>query len=403
MGKRELLLVFCFVVVGVVVYQATAKPPAPGERGLSLSRFIESARREIRGNRANAESTTTTTHPVTSDTRELRITGPISEVEIVGEERQDIEATAHVQSNGYDEAEAQKYVKESKIVADRTASALILRMDFPQGGRQRGTLKLKVPSRLHVRVEPGSGILKVTGVAALEVAGTRGEATLRRIPGKVEISHRGGEVEIEEVGSLEFIGRAGTLKVAGVKGDTSIKMEQGGEMTASGLRGAVDVEGRNTDVELRDLSGASGPVRVNVNGGSLEVEGLESDTRIDSRNADVEVAMAAPAPVAIYSDGERVTLTPPAGGYTLDARIRDGRVTPDDFVASMGFSFTKAGETNDEARVFGPFKGGGPTISVRASNADFTIRQDGDNPAAGKPAEDEKPKAEELKKELKGR
>ena len=37
MGKRELLLIFCFVIVGVVIYQATARPPAPGERGLSLS------------------------------------------------------------------------------------------------------------------------------------------------------------------------------------------------------------------------------------------------------------------------------------------------------------------------------------------------------------------------------
>ena len=245
-----------------------------------------------------------------------------------------------------------------------------------------------MPSRLQVRVEPGSGTLKVSDVAALEIAGTRGEATLRRIPGKVEISHRGGEVEIEDVGSLEFIGRAGTLKVAGVKGDTSIKMEQGGEVTASRLSGAVDVEGRNCDIGLDDLSTARGPIRVNVNGGSLKVQGLKSDTRIDSRNAEVEVTMAAPAPVAIYSDGERVSLTPPPGGYTLDARVMDGRVTPDDFIASMGFNSTKAGD-NEEARVFGPIKGGGPTISVRATNADFTIRQ-----ADDKPKTDEKPAPE---------
>ena len=137
---------------------------------------------------------------------------------------------------------------------------------------------------------------------------------------------------------------------------------------------------------------------MNINGGSLKVHGLKSDTRIDSRGAEIELAMAAPAPVAIYSDGERVTVTPPPGGYTLDARIRDGRVTPDDFIASMGFSFNKAAEDNDEARVFGPIKGGGPIISVRASNADFTIRQADDKPKA-----DEKPKPDELKKELKGR
>jgi hypothetical protein len=397
MGKRELLLIFCFLICGVVIYQTTARPPAPGERGLSLSRLIESARREIRGNRASAEATTTASHAITPDLNELRITGLISDVEVVGEERQDVESTAHVESNGYDEAEAREYVKQSKVVVDRAASSLILRMEFPRGGRQRGVLKLKVPSRLQVRVEPGSGTLKVSNVAALEITGTRGEATLRQIPGKVEISHRGGEVEIEDVGAVEFIGRSGTLKVSGVKGDTSIKMEQGGEVTAARLSGAVDIEGRNCDIGLDDLSTARGPVRVNINGGSLKVRGLKSEARIDSRNAEVEVTMAAPAPVAIYSDGERVSLTPPPGSYTLDARVIDGRVTPDDFIESMGFQSTKAGDSK-EARVFGPFKGGGPTISIRATNADFTLRKPDD-----KPKTDEKPAPEKLEKELKGR
>ena len=395
MGKRELLLIFCFVIVGVVLYQATASPSAPGERGLSLSRLIESARREIRGNRATAEATTTTKHALTPETNELRIVGIISEVEVAGEDRQDIESTVHVESNGYDEAEAREYVKQSKLVVDRAASALILRMEFPRGGRQRGVLTVKVPSRLQVRVE-GSSALKVSNVSGLEVEGTRGDATFRQIPGKVDISHRGGEVEIEEVGAVEFIGRSGTLKIAGVKGDTSIKMEQGGEVTASRLNGAVDVEGRNCDIGLDDLSTTTGPIRVNVNGGSLKMRGLKSDTRIDSRNAEVEVAMAAPAPVAIYSNGERVSLTPPAGGYKLDARITDGRVTPDDFIASMGFTFNKSSDS--QQTVSGAIKGGGPTISVRATNADFTIRKPDD-----KAKTDEKPAPEKLEKELKVR
>jgi hypothetical protein len=390
MGKRELLLVFGFVIVGVVMYQATARPPQPGERGLSLSRLLESARREIRGNQANAETTTTTNHEDSPDLTELRIAGPIAEVEVVGENRTDVESTAHVESYGYDEAEAREYVKSSKLVSDRTASALVPRMEFPRGGRQRGTLKLKVPSRLQVHVEGGSGQLQVSNVAALEISGTRGETTLRKIPGRVEISHRGGEVEIEDVGALEFTGRSGTLKVTGVRGDTTIKMEQGGEVTASRLAGALDVDGRNCDIGLEELSSAKGPVRVNLNGGSLKIRGLRADTRIDSRNAEVEVAMSAPAPVAIYSNGERVSLTPPPGSYTLDARVTDGRVSPDDLIASMGFKSTSSGEDTKEARVFGPFKGGGPTISVRTTNGDFTLRKPDDS---SKPAD--KPKTEE--------
>lgn len=396
MGKRELLLVFCFVVVGVVVYQVTASPPQPGERGLSISRLVESARREIRGNQASAEATTTANHEVSPSLTELRIAGPIAEVDVIGEDRADVESTTHVESNGYDEAEAREYLKASKLVSDRTASALVLRMEFPRGGRQRGTLKLKVPSRLQVRVEGGSGQLNVTNVAALEISGTRGETTLRKIPGRVEVSHRGGEVEIEDVGTLEFTGRSGTLKVTDVRGDATIKMEQGGEVTASRLAGALDIDGRNCDIGLEELSSAKGPVRVNLNGGSLKIRGLKAETRIDSRNAEVEVAMAAPAPVAIYSNGERVSLTPPPGAYTLDARVTDGRVPPDDVIASMGFKSTSSGEDSKESRVFGPFKGGGPTISVRTTNGDFAIRKADDSAKpADKPKADEKPKLEE--------
>jgi hypothetical protein len=377
MGKRELLLVFCFVVVGVVVYQTTARPPAPGERGLSISRLIESARREIRGNRANAEDTRTAAHAIAPEVTELRVVGALFEIEVAGENRADVETTTHVESNGYDVAEAQELVKQSKLIADRTETSLILRMEYPRGGRQRGTIRIKVPTRLQVRVEPGPpGVLKVSDVASLEIAGTRGETVVRRISGRAEISHRGGEVDVEDVGSLELTGRAGEVKVANVRGDASIRLEQGGEMVASGIAGALEVDARNCDVRLNDLSTSKGPVRVNLNGGSLKLAGLRSDTRIDSRGAEIEVSMAAPAPLAIFANGERVTLTPPSAGYTLDARVIEGRITPDDFIKAMGFTSTTATD-NREARVYGPFKGGGPTISVRASNADFTIHEHG--------------------------
>ena len=401
MGKRELLLVFCFVVVGVVVYQATARSPAPGERGLSLSRLIESARRGIRGNRVNAEATTTVAHAITPAVTELRLVGALLEIEVAGENRSDVEATTHVESNGYDEAEAREYVKQSRLIADRTESSLILRMEFPRGGRQRGTLKVKVPSRLQVRVEPGPpGVLKVSDIASLEIAGTRGESVIRRVAGRVEINHRGGKVDIEDAGSLDFTGRAGEVTVANVRGDASIRLEQGGEMTVSGIAGALDVDARNCDVGLDDLSTSKGPVRVNVNGGSLKIKGLRSDTRIDSRGAEIEVAMAAPAPVAIFANGERVTITPPSRGYTLDARVIEGRVTPDEFIQAMGFNTTKT-EDNHEARVFGPFKGGGPTISVRATNADFTIRTAGDTESGDKPKPDAEEKPAEIRPKLK--
>ncbi len=387
MGKRELLLIVCFVIAGAVVYQVTAPEPGPGQRGFSFGRLLEAARREVRGNRATAELTTTATHKLPPELTELRITGPISEVEVTGENRTDVESTVFVHSNGYDEAEAKEYTRQSKLTADQTASALILRMEFPEGGRQRGTLKLKVPTRLHIRVEPGSGRLDVKNVAALELSGTRGEATVRQIAGRVEIVHRGGEVTIEDVGSLEFNGRSGELRLKGVRGDASIKMEQGGEITASGVAGGLDLESRNVDVTLENLEPTRGPIRINANGGEVQMKGLRSEARIDARNAELTVAMSAPATVAIYNEGERVVLTPPPGGFTLDALIIDGRITSSEVVEQLGLPASPGGDSK-ELRVVGPVRGGGPTITVRSTHADFELKPNANG------AESTKPKAQ---------
>jgi len=371
MGKRELLLVICFVVVGVVVYQVTAPTPAPGERGLSLGRLIEAARREVGGNRAMAELTTTTTHALTSEITELRITGSISEVEVQGEDRSDIESTLFVNSRAYNDAEAKQYAAESKLVADQTASALILRMQFPTPGRQRSTVKLKVPARLRIRVEPGSGTLDVKNVAAVEIAGTRGEVTLSQIAGRVDVSHRGGEVTIQDAGSLDFNGRAGSLKLTGVRGDTSIKMDGGGEITVANLAGSLNLESRNTEVTLENLESTRGPIRVNSIAGSVKIKGLKSEARIDVRNAELDVAMTGAATVAIYTENDRVALTPPPGGYTLDVLVIDGEIKPAERISELGLRATR--ENDKEARLVGAIKGGGPTITVRATRGNLEL------------------------------
>ena len=371
MGKRELLLVICFVVVGVVVYQVTAPTPAPGERGLSLGRLIEAARREVGGNRAMAELTTTTTHALTSEITELRITGSISEVEVQGEDRSDIESTLFVNSRAYNDAEAKQYAAESKLVADQTASALILRMQFPTPGRQRSTVKLKVPARLRIRVEPGSGTLDVKNVAAVEIAGTRGEVTLSQIAGRVDVSHRGGEVTIQDAGSLDFNGRAGSLKLTGVRGDTSIKMDGGGEITVANLAGSLNLESRNTEVTLENLESTRGPIRVNSIAGSVKIKGLKSEARIDVRNAELDIAMTGAATVAIYTENDRVALTPPPGGYTLDVLVIDGEIKPAERISELGLRATR--ENDKEARLVGAIKGGGPTITVRATRGNLEL------------------------------
>jgi hypothetical protein len=395
MGKRELLLIVVFVIVGAVIYQATAPPASPNDRGFSLSRFMDAARREIRGRRASAEETTSATHPISGETTELRILGPISELEITGEARPDVETTFQVRSNGFDDADAKRLVKASKVVADRAASAIILRAEFPRDGTQRGTLKVKIPSRLRVRVEPGSARFTVTNVSEVEIASTRGEATIRKIAGKVDIVHRGGDVVVEDAGSLRFSGRAGTLTVTNVRGDTSIRLEQGGDVTLAQLAGEVDVESRNAEVTLEGLDATRGPIRVNAVGGNVRMKGLKSEARVDARGSELDVTMSAAAAVSLYTEGETVSLTPPPAGFKLDAVVVDGQISPEDAIEKMGFKYSATPDAK-ERRAYGAIKGGGPTITIRTTRGDLHLRTQDDQGDLEKKTDTEK--KTELKK-----
>src|SRR5687768_17866711 len=105
MGKRELLLIAAFVLVGVVVYQATAPAADPSRRTWSIGGLIDNVRREIRGDQARAEARSTTTVPAADPVRELRLTIGSAELKVLGEERDYIAAELVVSSNAYDQAE----------------------------------------------------------------------------------------------------------------------------------------------------------------------------------------------------------------------------------------------------------------------------------------------------------
>src|SRR5690242_2847991 len=109
MGKRELLLIAAFVVVGAIVYQFTAPPPAEGERSFQPGQLIEHVRRAIAGNRASAELVTRSSYPVHADVSELRFDQLRSaSLTVIGEARSDIDAELHVHSNAFDDQEAQQ-------------------------------------------------------------------------------------------------------------------------------------------------------------------------------------------------------------------------------------------------------------------------------------------------------
>ena len=73
------------------------------------------------------------------------------------------------------------------------------------------------------------------------------------------------------------------------------------------------------------------------------------------------------------NEGERpIELTPPPGGYKLDALVRDGRVTPPEMLTTLGLTADESADPK-EVRVIGAVAGGGATITLRATRGDIVL------------------------------
>jgi hypothetical protein len=368
MGKRELLLIVAFVLGGAVVYHVSAPPPAPGEQSFSLGQLVENFRRHVRGNRASAESTTTTHHAVGPSITELRVNSRMGTIVVIGEDRTDIEAELRAQSNGFDDAEAQRLVQETKLLVSGAGNRLVAGVVYPRAGTQRTLrLKLKVPARLLVTLDGSGGPLELSGVAGVELSSTRGEARLRNIAGNVTGTHRGGELSVADSASVKLTLISTDVQIERIPGDVSLNI-QGGELKGSDIGGAVEIDSQRADISLDKLKKVTGMLRVNAVSGSVALTGLQTDARLDVRNSRVEVAAERAAPLVINSEGGgSIEITPAPGGYQLDAVAARGDVT----LPEGTLETTRNG---DEHRAVGAVNGGGPAITVRTDRADITVR-----------------------------
>jgi hypothetical protein len=371
MGKRELLLVVAFVIAGAIVYQATAPPPAPGERSFSPTRIIDNIRRGVRGNRASADLASTATFPVDGAVTNLEVTWPKgspTEITIIGEERADIGSELNVHSRAFDDAEAQQTAKATVLKVGPAAGGLVAMMDFPREGMQTATLTLRVPSRLQVKVDAARSRTRITNVAAVEIENGRSNTEIRQVKGRVTGNYRGGDLRVAGVGSVKFTTIGADVRLEQIAGETSMNM-RAGNLRGTELGGPIDVEATGVDIELEKLQKATGMMRITSTGGSVSVKGLRTDARLDARGSGVDVVVDRAVPLAIYSEGgAAVEITPPPGGYQLDAVATDGNITVPEGTVEVT-------TTADGHRAAGAIKGGGPLITIRTSHASITVRE----------------------------
>jgi hypothetical protein len=376
MGKRELVLVALFVVIGVVVYQFTAPPPPPGSEGVSIGGIVQKIRREVQGSRETATATTAQSRPVDAAAKLVRLNIPRNNALIVkGTDTNQIAVEMQVTARGFTQAEAKTAADGARVSIESAGDAIAVTTDWPMrrnnesGFISEGTITLSLPKRLQVRVEPHAGRLRIEDVAGVEVLGQRGETHIAQSTGHVALNHTGGRLEIAAVPSLKLTARNSNATIRGIAGAVILETI-GGELQLEDIGGPIEIlEARNSEIAVDAAKLLKPPFRYNGTGGVLRVSGLRTESRIDGRNVEFEVALGAAAPVTIYNTGEDIRVTAPPGGYTLDAVATEGDITSEDS------TITATPGDSPDARVTAKIRGGGPALTLRATRARIDVRK----------------------------
>ena len=378
MGKRELVLISLFVVMGIVVYQFTAPPPPPGSEGVSVGGIIGKLKREIQGSRETATASVKQAMPVDLGTRLVRVNfQQNNDLTLTGTDRQEISVEMTVTGRGYSQAEAKAAADLAQVKIERVGESMAVSLVLPamrnrnrnqEGFISQATVSVALPRRLMVRVEPHVGKLIVNDVAGIEIMGSRGETRLRGSSGHVILTHTGGPLEIDNVPSLKLTARNSRGSIKRVAGSASVE-GTGGELELAEIVGPLEIESRNVEWRIDAAKTTKAPLRFNANGGRLRLDALRTEARVDGRNLEMDITVAAAAPITIYNTGEDIIITPPSAGYTLDAVATEGKIT------SVDSNITATPGEGQDARASAPIRGGGPPLTLRVTRGRIDIRK----------------------------
>jgi hypothetical protein len=320
MGKRELLIITAFVVMGVVAYQISAVPPEEGQRRFSLASLMDRFREESQGRRASATVTTEGTIPLASSVTEARISS-VARVTVQGESRDDIGYTLRVEAHGPDETTARQTASRTTLTTDAVGNVLALWANAPREGRQLVSVVVRVPTRLKVRVEAtqGGARIEASGLSDLQLE-TAGEVRLSGITGSVSGTHRNGVLAITDSTSIDVTlqnSEATFARTRGIRVAT-----RNGHTRITEAAGVVEISMQNDEVQL---AAPGGPVHVTGSGGSLAIEDPGDAVHVDTRRTAVDVTLTRAVPLTILTTDEPLRLLlRERPSFQLDAIATDG-------------------------------------------------------------------------------
>jgi DUF4097 and DUF4098 domain-containing protein YvlB len=349
--------------------------------------------------------------------RNLRVKMDMGSVRITGGAQQEIDYTIRNLSYSGSEQTARREFENYKISASIRGDTAWIVGEW-QGGRSHrfsGDVTIRVPREMNeVKVETDGGNLSTSGITGrLEAESGGGNIHVDDIGGTISAETGGGGIEVGNVASdVNLHTGGGPIKVNSAKGKIVAQSGGGSVQVVSGAAGAeletgggtIEVERCNGNVkattgggniDLGDIGGgaeissgggslrlasAKGPVRAETGGGMIELGGIPS-ARAETGAGSIEAKF-------IPSTGQRTDswLQTTAGDITVyidpsvnlsiraSIEVANGHRIRSDFpeihVTAEGGDWGPKTVTGE-----GNLNGGGPTLKVRTTTGDISIRR----------------------------
>ena len=361
MGKRELLLMVVFVVLGVGVYQVSA-PAAPADApGFSLSRLVQMAKAHFHGPQVRKTVTRTATLAITPEVTTFDLGDVGGSVAIEGSDRDDIEVSVEAVIGGMDNADVEKQEKALRI--QLKIDGAVASLELPSSGERRPRYEISVtmPHRLKAQIA-GRTSAEVSGIAGLHLMEYRGELNTEELSGPITGHMRDARAEFGPGATLDLDVRNGRLR-AESPASVSIRADRG-SVDIVDPAGPVEIK---TDFCRMDIRGTGGPVKITGEGGIIDLREVTHPLTIDADRLTVTAELDAPVATSIAVRDDTVELTlPRKGGVQLEASIVDGMLRlPSDLTST---------KTPEQESVSAAIAGGGPLVKVEVKGGELRIR-----------------------------
>ncbi|RUT73057.1 DUF4097 family beta strand repeat-containing protein [Ancylomarina longa] len=212
----------------------------------------------------------------------LEIEGAFCDVEIIGENRSDVQFEGIIQGTS---GKSKGYIIHHKL----NGKTLNIWIDSPNRfwGNIKGDLKFMVPQEIKIDLKNTSGDVFCSGIVAeyLKFKASSGDINIRKLKGNLDLLTTSGEVTVKElVGNAHIVSSSGDQELKFINGDIESKATSG-DLKFTEIHGDVNSRTSSGDIDIEGLVGVFRNVSTS---GNVNINNSKTALHLTASSGDIE-------------------------------------------------------------------------------------------------------------------